>query len=175
MAGRHRRLATSVTLDGLVNAGALRQLRGDLLDLEQLVERHHQHPPRAFVLRLRRVTRSSLRLRREAHRLPVAAAGDRVHVLAIVAEEEVALAEGAAGQHLDGIHAAGVVLDDGDQLLVFVAAGSESLQGFVGCSIADDDSRAQVAVELDDLLEVGGEVGVWLHGAHLNWLNAARC
>ena len=41
-----------------------------------------------------------------------------VDVFAIILEDQVSFAKRTASQHLDGIHAAGAVLDDCDHLLV---------------------------------------------------------
>ena len=74
--------------------------------------------------------------------MAIITAGEREDLLAIVMEEEIALAESGAGQELGGIDAAAVVLDDGDQLLVFGARYAQPLEPGKGRPIADSEARA---------------------------------
>jgi len=63
--------------------------------------------------------------------------------------DEVALAEGAAGQELDGVDPAHVGLDDGHHFLVG-RVGTDLGQRHLGGPDAHGQPRAHVAVELHD-------------------------
>ncbi len=73
-------------------------------------------------------------------------------LLAVVFEEEVSLAGGAAQHELYGIYATGFVLGDADQLLVL---GARVVLFYIFCNaIANGKPRASVAVKLRSLFEV---------------------
>ena len=79
-------------------------------------------------------------------------------MLAVIEEAEVALAEGAAGEHLEAVDAAGVVLDDRDDLLVAGGVGAERLEADARGAVPEREPGAAVPVERDRVLE-----GVCIH------------
>ena len=104
----------------------------------------------------RRRTRPRLSLEYQPNRLAGVAAENRKSMLALVAEDQVAFAEGTAEQPLDRIDPAGVVFDHGHQFLVPVAAQIQRLFRQSGRPIADDETGANVSVEPDRLRQLGG-------------------
>ena len=84
------------------------------------------------------------------HQAHGAAAGALIDVEGLLAgevEEQVALSGAAAEHDLYGVHAAGVVLADADDLLVLGAADVQQLDGVERGLVADGESAALVAVE----------------------------
>ena len=76
-----------------------------------------------------------------------------VHLLAVVFEDQVPLAKGAATQVLDRVHPAGVVLHEGYQLLVDGPLVGQVMQCLPGHAVPDGQPRAHVAVEGNGLFE----------------------
>jgi len=84
------------------------------------------------------------------------------------AEKQIPFAERTAGQHLDGVHGAGVVLDDGDEFLVAGASNRQFLHAQVGGAPANHHARAQVAVKLHALPQIVRKLN--LHASSSNGL-----
>ena len=78
-----------------------------------------------------------------------------VDVFSVVVEDEVALAEGAAGDDLDGVGDAGMVFDDGDDFVFGGAGKVETFEKLFGGAEADDVSGAEMAGEENDALQIG--------------------
>jgi len=144
----HHGLAAPVADHGVVDLRGGRERDGGLFDPEELFGRRPQHFLRGEPL---------AGLAANTDGAPRGAEGEDVDVLAVVAEVEVALAECAAGDHLDGVDGARVVLDDRDQLLVLGALGPQAPEADLCGAVAHHDAAAEMAVELDDLFELPRE------------------
>jgi hypothetical protein len=137
-----------------------------VLDLEQLVGLEvQQRPGTRLPVEVTRHRVPCPGVSHHAHGLAVGASEERVRVLAPVAVHEVALAERAAGQHLDRVDAAHVRLDDGDDLLVG-GVGTDLAQGDAGGLHTHRQAGAQVPVEGRAPLEhLGGHLGAGRHAS----------
>jgi len=122
----HDHFTARFTRNALANAGLRRQARQCVLshikELRRVVRKHELYViPAALVLWHITDSRRVDRPKAQANGSAVGTSSEGEDHLPVVAEKQVALAERAAGQHLNGVHGAGVVLDDGDEFLVLRA------------------------------------------------------
>ena len=173
----HDHLAARLARDAFPDSRRRRQAgQGVLADLEELRRVARQQvfdlPATTLVLRHLVDVRRPGRTKAEPNRSSVGPGGEGEDHLAVIAEEQVALAERAAGQHLDGVHGAGVVLDDGDQFLVARPPGRQFPHAQLGRAVADHHAGAQVAVELHACLEIVRKLN--LHASYSNGFSACE-
>jgi hypothetical protein len=76
---------------------------------------------------------------------------EAVGMLAVVTEDKVAFAEGAAAHALQGIDTAGIAFDNGKQLLIIRAGSSESIHGSDSQTETYRQTGAGVAVKPYDI------------------------
>ena len=141
-------LAAAVAVEGLENPCLLRQSDLRFLYVEELRRGLGLHE----VERLASVHALRQRPQDEADRLSGLAVIKGKRLLSRHVKQEVALADRAAEQRLNGVDAAGVVFGDADGLLIVREREIQKLHGVQRRLEADRQPSAFMAVERHDLL-----------------------